>query len=412
MQNALIFSPCFDGHRQVHVFVIAQILEELGFHIFLAGNTVEKISNSFYIDKLKDKAAIKILDTSHYEGGGLDITIEEFLGLQNLCKANLTIFTEADNHIALFNSQIFKRQGKFRGRVVGTFFRPFYYYQKTPFLNKLRFLKHFSSRWNKDEKLFYKFFLKRFSLLDVPLSIDENFAEHHAKFTWIPDVFQQYAEVILKADEKSTKAHWIEKLKTFKEKNKERFPFLYFGTAQYRRGYDILLKLAEETGGCFIHCGLRDNKANFSCDTNKIISSLKSENRYFETNEYIEDPLCIEYFFRSVSHLILPYRGCFGSSGVMSQALDYGIPILAPNVGIMGHIIEKYNLGITYSDSDMTSLETQLHRFKSMNPKLFEDDIKSYMNLQSVEKLKSVLVNSFVSTSKKLTRVTEEAQWD
>jgi glycosyltransferase involved in cell wall biosynthesis len=409
MQNALIFSPSFDGHRQVHVFVMSQILEELGFNIFIAGNTREKVSNSFYIDKLKNKPAINILDTSGYTGGGTDITIVEFLNLQNVCKADLTIFAEADNHIDLFTSQIFKTNGRLKGRVVGSFLRPFYYYRKTPFIDKLRFLKHFPSRWNKDPKLFYKFFLKRFSLLDVSLSIDENFASHHPKFTWIPDVFQQYAEVIIKADKKYVQGEWIEKLKIFKEKNKERFPFLYFGTAQYRRGYDTLLKLAEQTGGCFIHCGLRDQDATFSHDVNKIISSLKSEDRFFETNEYIQDPSCIEYFFKSVSHLILPYRGCFGSSGVMSQALEYGIPILAPNVGIMSYLIEKYNLGITYSDSDINSLKSQLQRFKSMDPKLFQDDIKAYMHLQSVEKLKNVLVNSFVSAPKKSTRAIGEA---
>lgn len=409
MQNALIFSPSFDGHRQVHVFVMAQILEELGFNIFIAGNTCEKVSNSFYIDKLKNKPALELLDTSGYTGGGVDITIVEFLNLQNLCKADLTIFIEADNHIPLFTSQIFKTKGRLKGRVVGIFLRPFYYYRKTPFLDKLRFLKHLSSRWNKDQKLFFKFFLKRFSLLDVSLSIDENFASHHPKFTWIPDVFQQYAEVIIKADKKYVQDQWIEKLKIFKEKNKERFPFLYFGTAQYRRGYDILLKLAHQTGGCFIHCGLRDNDARFSHDMNKIISSLKSEDRFFETNEYIEDPLCIEYFFTSVSHLILPYRGFFGSSGVMSQALEYGIPILAPNAGIMGYLIKKYNLGITYSDSDMNSLRVQVQRFKNMDPKLFQHDIKTYMHFQSIEKLKKVLVGSFVSEHKNLTRTIGEA---
>ena len=400
MQNALIFSPDLDGHRQVYVFVMAKILEELSFNIYIAGDMRQKISNSFYIDKLKKKSKITIIDTSNYAAGGFDITLSEFSKLQNACKADLTIFTEADNHISLFTSQIFKTKDRLKGRVVGIFMRPFYYYRKSSFLDKLRFLKHFSSRWKKDEKLFYKFFLKRFSLLDVSLSIDENFVSYNPNFKWLPDVFQQYAELIIKPDEKSSQRMWIEKLKTFKEKNKNRFSFFYFGTAQYRRGYDTLLKLAEETGGCFIHCGLRGDDAKFSYDTNEIISSLKNGGRFFETNEYIEDPLCIEYFFRSVSHLVLPYRNFFGSSGVMLQALEYGIPILAPDTGIMGDRIKKYNLGNTYSDSNINSLETELDHFKSMNPKSFENNIKAYMNFQSVEQLKMVLVNSFVCTNK------------
>jgi hypothetical protein len=401
MPNALIFSPGLDGHRQVYVFVMAQILEESGFNIFVAANSQEKILNSFYVNKLKERNEITFLDTSKYASGGLDITFAEFLALQDVCKADLTIFADASNHISLFISRVFNSK-KWRGKIVGIFMRPFYYYRPKRLVNKLKLLKHFFSRWNTDEELFYKFFLKKFSLLDVSLCIDENFVNNNPNFKWLPDVFQQYAEVILKADEKCEQRHWIEKLKAFKEKNKDKFSFFYFGTAQPRRGYDILLKLAEETGGCFIHCGLRDNKAKFSYDTDKLISSLKNENRFFETNEYIDDPLCIEYFFRCVSHLILPYRNFFGSSGVMLQALEYGIPILAPDSGVMGYRIEKYHLGMTYLDSDMNSLITQLDKFKRLEPKCFENDIKVYMNLQSIEKLKKVLVNSFVSTSKSL----------
>jgi hypothetical protein len=399
MQNALIFSPGLDGHRQVYVFVMAHILEECGFKIFIAANSQEKIVNSFYVNKLKERDNITFLDTSEYEGGGLDIKFSEFLALQNACKADLTIFTDASNHISLFISRIFNSK-KWSGKVVGIFMRPFYYYRPRRLLNTLKLLKHFSSRWNTDEELFYKFFLKKFSLLDVSLCIDDNIVNNSPNFTWLPDVFQQYAEVILKADEKCEQRHWIEKLKAFKEKNKGRFSFFYFGTAQSRRGYDILLKLAEETGGCFIHCGLRDNHANFSYDPDKIISSLKKEDRFFETNEYIDDPLCIEYFFKSVTHLVLPYRNFFGSSGVMLQALRYGIPILAPDSGVMGYRIQKYHLGMTYTDSDMNSLRTQLEKFKRIDPKSCEIDIIAYMNLQSIEKLKKVLVHSFESSSK------------
>ncbi|HEY5370738.1 MAG TPA: hypothetical protein VIJ75_17265 [Hanamia sp.] len=404
MQNALIFSPSLDGHRQVYVFVISKILEELGFNITVASNMQEKIFNSFYIDKLKSNHKITIVDTSKYKEGGSKISLSEFINLQTISQANLTIFTEADDHIPLLTLQIFKRKGKLKGQVVGIFMRPFYYYRKSNLLNKLRFLKHFSSRWNTDRELFFEFFLKRFSLLDIAFSLDENFVSNHSNFKWLPDVFQQYAEVIIKPDEKSVQRLWIEKLKLFQEKNKTRFSFFYFGTAQFRRGYDVLLKLAEETGGCFIHCGLRDNDANFFYETSEIISRLKNEDRFFETNEYIEDPLCIEYFFRSVSHLVLPYRDFLGSSGVMLQALEYGIPILAPDTGIMGHRIKKYNLGITYSDSDINSLETQLKRFKGMNPKSFEKDIESYMNVQSTEQLKIVLAQSFVSENKTLSQ--------
>jgi len=398
MQNALIFSPHLDGHRQVYVFVITNILQELGFKIYIAGNLQEKITNSVYVDKLKTKPEITMLDTANYSSGGLKISLFEFLEIQNKCKSDLTIFAEADHHFSLFISQIYRKKNKFRGRVVGIFMRPFYFYRDSNLLSTLKFIKHFPSRWKKDEQFFYDFFLARFLLLDVALCIDENFVSQHHKFKWLPDVFQQYAELILKTEGESLQKSWIGKVNAFTQKNNSRFIFLYFGTAQYRRGYDLVLKLAEETGGCFIHCGLKDDD-EFDKGILKIRMNLSDSERLFETNEYIDDPLTIEHFFKSASHLILPYRSYFGSSGVMLQALSLGIPVLSSENGIIGKRIKNYRLGQTYTEKDWLSFKTQFEFFKQIDPQIFEESIYTYMNFQTTEQLKNVLTNSFTGSN-------------
>ncbi|MEO6838429.1 MAG: hypothetical protein ABI185_08560, partial [Ginsengibacter sp.] len=106
-QNALIYSPGFDGHRQVYVFVITHVLQQLGFNIFIAGNTQQKVYNSFHVDKLKEQSDITFIDTSKYLKGGRDIKIEEFLKIQDTIKTDLTIFPEADFHLNLLSSQSF-----------------------------------------------------------------------------------------------------------------------------------------------------------------------------------------------------------------------------------------------------------------------------------------------------------------
>ena len=397
-QNALIYSPGFDGHRQVYVFVITHVLKQLGFNIFIAGNTQQKVYNSFYIDKLKEQPEITFIDTSKLAKGGRDITIEEFLKLQDSIEADLTIFPEADFHLNLLASQILRKKNKLRGRTVGIFMRPFYFYEGgLGVIDKLKYLKHLPSRLKSDKSLFYEFFLKRFSLLDTALCIDEYFVIHHPYMKWLPDVFQQYAESII-SEEKTEERIWISKLNIFKERNKEKFLFLYFGTAQYRRGYDILLKLANDTNGCFVHCGLNDSDVKFDYDTEYLRSNLAKECRLFETNQYIADPITIENFFKSTTHLVLPYRKYHGSSGVMLQALDFGIPVIAPDEGIIGYRIKKYNLGKTYNDVDKDNLRLQFDIFKKTSPASFEKSIRSYMNFQTVDQLKKVLVNSFTRT--------------
>jgi hypothetical protein len=140
---------------------------------------------------------------------------------------------------------------------------------------------------------------------------------------------------------------------------------------------------------------LRNSNDKYLYDINELRSSLSKNDRLFETDQFIEDPVCIEYFFKSVSHLVLPYRNFYGSSGVMLQALKFGIPIMAPENGIIGYRIEKNQLGITYNDKDATSLNTKFNLFKELDPKIFENNIKAYMNIQSIKQLEKVLVNAF-----------------
>jgi len=104
MQNALIFSPNFDGHRQVYVFVLVHILTKMGFKVFIAGNFSRNPINTFYIDKLKNDDKFVKIDTSKYDGNGMDISNSDFFDLQGKYEIDLTIFTEADYHISLLSS--------------------------------------------------------------------------------------------------------------------------------------------------------------------------------------------------------------------------------------------------------------------------------------------------------------------
>jgi hypothetical protein len=391
MQNALIYSAGFDGHRQVYVYVLSHFLNKLKYNIFIAGNLKEKISTSLYVDKLKKDNRIVMIDTSSYTQGGLEVSAMQIIELQIKYNIELTVFAEADHHIPLFNAQIFSRSNKLRGKNIGIFLRPFYYYEKLSFIDKLRYIKHFKTRWRSDDRLFHGFLLKHYKLLDTVLYIDENFVAHHPYTQWLPDVFQQFAETIVKNEYKEQRI-WIEKLNEFVERNKGLFIFLYFGTAQKRRGYDLLLKMAVEQDACFVHCGLHDDNEKYDYDVVGLRKILYDNNRVMETEQYISDPVTIEHFFKSVSHLVLPYQSFYGSSGVMLQALTYGIPVLVPDEGIIGSRVKKYNLGLTYK-RDYNSLNAQFKKFKEIPKKSFADSIAQYMYHQSVIHLKEVLTN-------------------
>ena len=94
------------GHRQVYIFVLANILRKLAYSVYIAANFAEKPKNSFYLDKLETDPEIFWIDTNRMDGNGVSVNINDFKAIQKSNDIILTIFLEADNHIALFNSQV------------------------------------------------------------------------------------------------------------------------------------------------------------------------------------------------------------------------------------------------------------------------------------------------------------------
>lgn len=390
MPNALIYSPIFDGHRQMYVFVLSNVLKELGFKVFIAGNIHAQSDSNTHIEKIKADDSVQFIDTSIYKMGGLEISRVEFFELQTRLKVDFTVFAEADHHIKLFIDQIPVKNKKLIGRVTGIFLRPFYLYEKHTFIESLKYIKHLPSIWKNDERVFFEFFLKYFPLLDSVLCIDENFVSKHSYSQWLPDVFQKFTENIFKIESNPSIA-WLTRLDNFKKQNNGRFVFLYFGTAQNRRGYDTLLKMTVENEGCFLHCGLRGNETKFSENVDQLRSKLQSEGRFLETNEFIENPAIIEAFFKMTTHIILPYRRFYGSSGVMIQALGYGIPVLVPENGIMGHRVKKHKLGLVFDNKNPESLKKRFQQFIKLSPSHFNDGISTFLEFQNTEILKHSL---------------------
>ena len=92
----------------------------------------------------------------------------------------------------------------------------------------------------------------------------------------------------------------------------------------------------------------------FELDVNVLRNVLKSRGDLFETNEYIDDPDCIDVFFRQTDRIIFPYRGFAGSSAVMIQAINYGLPVLVPDFGLMGLRVDKNGIGMTCTNQTIT----------------------------------------------------------
>ena len=79
-----------------------------------------------------------------------------------------------------------------------------------------------------------------------------------------------------------------------------------------------------------------------------------------------------KYYFYAVDAVILSHRKDFkGASGVLSNAAQYNLPVIAADVGDIGEAVKRYKLGLT---------------FEPENPKSLQEAILSFLNLNEEEK--------------------------
>lgn len=68
--------------------------------------------------------------------------------------------------------------------------------------------------------------------------------------------------------------------------------------------------------------------------------------------------LCIES-----SLLILPYKRCAQSSGIIGYASQFSVPVLVPNRGLLARLVSNYGLGYLYDINEKNALANSIYKF-------------------------------------------------
>lgn len=139
---------------------------------------------------------------------------------------------------------------------------------------------------------------------------------------------------------------------------KDEIVFMYFGGTRYDKGLDILLEsleLIDNNIHILIAGKEQDIKlGNFKkqLSNNKVTFTIKLD--------FIEDEK-VPIYYNASDCIILPYRKIFnGESGVLSEAINYGKPIIAPNIIHFNNIIRKN--GIIYKCEDRKDLADAINK--------------------------------------------------
>lgn len=159
--------------------------------------------------------------------------------------------------------------------------------------------------------------------------------------------------------------------------------YLMIGNLIYDNGTDIILRQANKIGKTILVAtnpqpvNVRGNKArNYLKSLKEIVSQNNFENFVRFDLKDIPYSLWWKYFFAS-DLVLLPYRGGVGS-GIFSDAMAVGKPVIASNIPYFKRIEEQYkSLKIAQNDFDFS--RTIKEALIPKNYKKMESECKRYL---------------------------------
>lgn len=174
---------------------------------------------------------------------------------------------------------------------------------------------------------------------------------------------------------------------------------LYFGVLSFEKGIDILLNAIKTLNEKFylVIAGRPIHFIKSFIDDFK--NNLNNPERIISHIDYIPENK-VPLYFLSSDLVILPYRKTFlGTSGVLQQACGAGKPVIASDVGEIGYIVKKFNLGIVVEPESVHSLREGIKNFL-INKKRFQNSVENalkYAEEHSIKRTAEKIYSTYMS---------------
>ena len=379
--------------------VMADVLRAEGHQVVLAGavRELEDSRRAAFVAALRRRGDVTFIDTSRMPRGGKDADLGQVTRLVREVGPEVTVFTEADDHLRLLAHQVAPGR-RLPGRRVGVFLRSTRYVhvgrRRETLYERARRVRHGRMAWDRDPYVFHERLLPRFGLLDAALSLDEVFvAGHGASHQWLPDIYASYDAEDWALD--ATERSWLQRLDGFLEDQGGRAVLVYYGTAQARRGYPGLLRLAEAVDACVVHCGVRPPVPGEQAEVERLRDALARRGALFETDSYLAGYEAARRFLAAADCVVLPYRRHYVSSGVMLQALHAGRPVLVPDRGLMAWRTTGFGLGRTYPEASFEGLVREFGALHGDGYRAYAPRIEAFLQHFTKERTEAALRCAF-----------------
>lgn len=178
------------------------------------------------------------------------------------------------------------------------------------------------------------------------------------------------------------------KAKEYLDIKEEIFELLYFGGTRDDKGLDILLEAVQKVKKD-IMVVIAGKEETFKREF--IVEKLKKASRvsYKLELKFIADS-DIKYYFNSCEIVIIPYKKYFnGESGVFTEAINYGRPVIVPNIIHFPKIVKENEIGEVFEVEDSMDLcekiENMIEKYKFYEKQAIKFS-KEYQEAHSIKR--------------------------
>lgn len=227
-----------------------------------------------------------------------------------------------------------------------------------------------------------------FLLNDVDSPDYYNKLYHSTKFSYLVDPFVPILDIPLKI-----------KHLTFP---KEKIKFLHFGGMGERKGTFTILSAIRllndkyRSKALFIFAGVISDPEMHKLFIDEIEKLSNEVNIYFREG-FIPFPE-LGFICEQSDYILVPYKNVAQSSGVIGYAAQFGKPVIGPNDGLLGKLINSYEMGITLSKVDAATLASTFENIISGNLKI-EINSKRYLEVATPENFAEIILNDKIQNN-------------
>lgn len=138
------------------------------------------------------------------------------------------------------------------------------------------------------------------------------------------------------------------------EERVRRRHLLFFGVARRNKGLHTLLRAMERLADCTLTVAGPPEESRYQEKVRAMVEQLPP-GRVEHIDRFVEEDEMARLFNQS-SLVILPYISFTAQSGVLHDALSYGLPVVATDVGALGESVRQWGIGQVVPPGDDVAL--------------------------------------------------------